>query len=229
MRRLLQLQITCQELPVFDASELDSVRTAFQNSKACALRQTWLPRLEADFTPATVRTGWRKNSLLLFAELIDTDIFTHATDHHQRFWELGDTFEIFLRPVEQESYAEFQITPNNLRLHLHFANATAVKHAHKTGSLENVLVRQTKFDSKTWIQPETGRWFVFAEILASSIEKTSKELCGSKWLFSFSRYDYIRGRNESVISSTSTHMEPDFHRQAEWGQLVFANRLPGLT
>jgi hypothetical protein len=42
-----------------------------------------------------------------------------------------------------------------------------------------------------------------------------------KWRFSFSRYDYIRGRREPMISSTSPHARPGFHRREEWGTLIF--------
>jgi hypothetical protein len=42
-----------------------------------------------------------------------------------------------------------------------------------------------------------------------------------KWRFSFSRYDYIRGRQEPILSSTSPHAWPDFHQREEWGTLIF--------
>jgi hypothetical protein len=215
--------VLCRELPAFDASNLNAVRAAFQNSDASIFQQAWLPKQEIDFTPGIVRTGWRENSLLFFAEFIDADIFTNAIDHHQRFWELGDTFEIFLRPVEKESYSEFHVTPNNRRLHLGFPNAVAAEHARKTGSLENVLVHQKKFTSRTWVQSEARRWFAFVEIAVSSVSKELNDLPGSRWLFSFSRYDYTRGHKEPVISSTSAHTVPDFHRQGEWGELLFTN------
>ncbi|MGH7953093.1 MAG: hypothetical protein ACREFE_14420 [Limisphaerales bacterium] len=219
-------QMICRELPSFEASNFDSVRAAFQNAETCVLRQAWLPKPEADFAPAIVRAGWRDHSLLLFAELTDADIFTRATDHHQRFWELGDTFEIFLRPVEQKSYVEFHVTPNNLRLQLRFADAGALEHSRKIDSFENVTVHDNLFHFKTWIQSNGGRWFAFAEIPAGSVGEKSKSLPGSKWLFSFSRYDYTRGRNEPVISSTSAHTKPDFHCQNEWGTLRFE---PAIT
>lgn len=222
-RKRLAAQIDCRELPPFDVSDLPSVHAAFRNAQACALRQAWLTEHESEFTPGIVRMGWRKNSFLLFAELADAHIFTRATRHHQRFWELGDTFEIFLRPMQQESYAEIHITPNNLRLHLHFAGIEAAKQTQVTGSFESVLVREKKFDSRTWVQPEVDRWLVFVEISAGSICKSPDDLSGSRWLFSFSRYDYVRGRKEPVISSTSAHAKPDFHCQEEWGELLFVN------
>jgi len=214
-------QIICPELPAFETGDLDSVRESFQNAASCILHQGWLAKPETDFAPAIVRTGSRAGSLLVFAELTDVDIFTRATKPYERLWELGDTFEIFLRPVEQESYVEFHIAPNNLRLQLRFADADAVEIARKTGSLENALIRNDIFYSKTWVRPEIGRWFAFAEIPVKAVSENSKPLRGSEWFFSFSRYDYTCGRKGPVISSTSPHTKPDFHCQSEWGTMRF--------
>jgi hypothetical protein len=214
-------QIICRQLPEFESTNLDAVRATFQNAIACNLEQAWLKKPEADFAPASVRTGWRNDSLLIFAELTDADIFTRATAHNQRFWELGDTLEIFLRPIEQQIYLEFHVAPNNLRLQLRFPDAEAVKRAAKTNSFENFLIHgESVFQSRTWTQPQ--RWFVFAEIPARSVAEKPKPPPDSEWLFSFSRYDCTRGRAEPVISSTSPHTAPpDFHRQREWGKLIF--------
>jgi hypothetical protein len=215
-------QIICPEVPAFDATDLDSVRAAFRSAEICVLRQAWRTEPEAGFAPARVRPGWRGDSLLVLAELEDADIFTRATAHNQRFWELGDTFEIFLRPVEQQSYAEFHVAPNNLRLQLRFADAEAVERARRTGAFENALIPGNVFQSQTWVQPENRRWFAFAEIPAASVSEKKTPLAGSKWMFSFSRYDYTRGRSEPVISSTSAHAKPNFHCQSEWGVMQFS-------
>jgi hypothetical protein len=216
-------QIICRQLPEFEPDNLDTVRNAFQNAAACDLQQAWLEKPESSFAPAKAQTGWRNNSLLIFAELTDADIFTRATAHNQRFWELGDTFEIFLRPIEQQTYLEFHVAPNNLRLQLRFPDADAVKRAAKTNSFENFLIHgESVFQSQTWTQPENSRWLVFAEILARAVAEKPKPLAESEWLFSFSRYDCARGRIEPVISSTSPHTPPpDFHRQHDWGKLIF--------
>lgn len=212
-------QIICRELPDFETADLDSVRAAFQKSKTCALRQTWLLKPENDFAPGIVRVGWYENALLIFAELTDADIFTNATAHNQKFWELGDTFEIFLRPNGQESYFEFHVAPNNLRLQLRFENRDAMKFTRQNNSLETVWIHEAIFESETWIQ--SGCWFVFAKIPADSICENSEPLPGSKWHFSFGRYDGTRGRKQPVISSTSLHARADFHRQEDWGILYF--------
>ncbi|MDB6018008.1 MAG: hypothetical protein JWR19_2497 [Pedosphaera sp.] len=213
--------IHCREFPAFAADNLESVRLAFRGATPCSLRQAWLQKEETDFAPAMVRVGWRSESLLIFAELTDVDVYNQATSLNQRIWELGDTFEIFLRPVTQESYVEFHVSPNNQRLQLRFKDAGALDHVRKTGSIESVVVVGEAFRSTTWVRPETQQWFAYAEIPASSVSDRSGPLNGCQWSFSFSRYDYTRGRKEPVISSTSGHAQPNFHRQHEWGMMNF--------
>jgi hypothetical protein len=215
--------IRCRNLPEFTVDDFESVRLAFQDATPCALKQSWLKQEEADFAPAVVRTGWQQSSLLVFTELTDKDIFTHATGPNQRAWELGDVFEMFLRPDGQKCYVEFHVAPNNQRLQLRFADSGALERVRSTGSLEEVIIKDQAFHSMTWMRPELGKWFVYAAIPAASVCEQPKPLEGCQWRFSFSRYDYTRGRTEPVISSTSPHAEPSFHRQQEWGMIKFLN------
>lgn len=211
----------CSRLPAFASGDLEAVRVAFAGATPCVLRQAWLAALEPDFAPAQVRAGWRENSLLVFAEITDLDIFTGVTGLNQRAWELGDTFEIFLRPENQAAYVEFHVTPNNQRLQLRFADAAVLERVRQTGSIEPALVSGEVFQSRTWVRPAERLWCVLAEIPAEAVGARIEPGAANAWRFSFSRYDYTRGRKEPVISSTSPHAEANFHRQQEWGRLIF--------
>jgi len=127
-------------LPGFNGTDLESVRCGFHAAPPCHLRQTWQAKESERFTPAVVRAGGRHNSFLVYAELVDTDIFTQASGLNQRTWELGDAFEIFLRPEGQAAYVEFQVTPNNQRLQLCYANTAALERARQTGSMAEALI-----------------------------------------------------------------------------------------
>lgn len=133
---------------------------------------------------------------------------------------LGDTFEIFLRPKGGEAYFEFHIAPNNLRLQMRFPNAEAAARVARSQSLNEVIVEGEGFLSKTWVKPEIHRWFALAQIPRRLIDPNDG-LSASQWAFSFCRYDYTRGQKAPVISSTSAHTRPNFHRQDEWGILQF--------
>lgn len=212
-------QLECRPLPAWATDDLETVRAAFQGVKGVALRQAWLAKPEEDFTPGVVRAGWRGNSLLLFAELEDADIFTDATADNQRMWELGDTFEMFLQPAGSPGYTELHVTPNNRHLQLRFPDSQTVNRARVENVFDELLLPGAIFHSRTWAQ--TREWFVYAEIPALAVCGADQPLAGTEWRFSFSRYDYVRGRREPIVSSTSPHSAPDFHRQHEWGGLRF--------
>jgi hypothetical protein len=188
------------------------------------LQQAWLAKLERDFRPATVRTGWFGNSLRVFAELEDADIFTSATSHNQRMWELGDVLEIFLQPAGSPDYVELHVTPNNRRLQLRFPDTATLRRAQANNFFDDLILSDGVFHSHTWTQPEKGRWYVHAEFPAALVCGHDRLPAEGEWRFSFSRYDYTRGRQEPVISSTSPHAQPDFHRREEWGTLFFKGK-----
>lgn len=215
-------QLTARELPAFDAENLDTIRTAFAMADAIGMRQAWQPATDSDFTPATVRVGWRGNSLHVFAELHDADIFTRATAHNQRMWELGDVLEMFLSTQKAADYVEFHVAPNNFRLQLRFPDTATLRQAQAENRFDYLLLPDGVFRSRVWTQAENKKWFVYAEIPAAAVCGTESQLPGMKWRFSFSRYDYIRGRKDPIYSSTSPHAKLDYHRREEWGTLVFS-------
>lgn len=213
--------IDCLSMPRFAADDVETVRAAFRSATPIPLRQAWRHATEQDFSPGLVRTGWRDNSLLVFAELTDADIFTHAQRHNDRFWELGDTFELFLQQAGAEGYVELHVSPNNLRLQLRFAAPPSPGSGPGVDPFETALIRDDVFTSTTWVDHHAHEWCVFAEVPAGVVAGVSAPLAGSDWRFSFSRYDYTRGRTQPVISSSSPHAEPAFHRPHEWGTLTF--------
>jgi hypothetical protein len=210
--------IDCQPLPVFEPDDLANVRAAFAGATPISLGQAWLAVPEPDFAPGIVRTGWREQSLLVFADLSDDNVFTLAKRHNDRFWELGDTFEMFLQPPGRQDYAELHVAPNNLRVQLRFAKPPSPRDADPFAA---ALIHDQVFDSWTWIKPDRRGWCVFADIPAGALLE-HPALAASTWRFSFGRYDATPGREHPVISSSSRHTRPAFHRPHEWGELHFA-------
>jgi hypothetical protein len=218
---ILAPRILCEPLPTFDDSRLETVRSAFRDLRPCLFQQAWLVEEESAFSPATVRVGCRGSSLLIFATLADADIFNGATELNQRTWELGDTLEIFLRSFAHQRYVELHVTPDNQHLQMCFPDSRALERARKTGNFDPFLVPGEAFRSRTWIDESDGCWNVFAEIPASTVCGRDERIGSAAWHFSFGRYDYTRGVKEPVVSSTSPHARPDFHRQQEWGVMTF--------
>lgn len=221
--------LECRPLSVFTPDDLASVRAAFREATPIPLRQAWLETPERDFAPGSVRTGWRDRSILVFAELSDADIFTRAERHNDRFWELGDTFEMFLQPSPGRPYVELHVTPNNLRLQLRFTGPP-VEDDGGGDPFSRALIHGNIFDSHAWVDRDSQEWCVVAEIPAAVVAgdgarpaAPAPALAGSDWRFSFGRYDHTRGREEPVISSSSPHTVPAFHRPHEWGTLRFGS------
>jgi hypothetical protein len=221
-RPLVVPTVLCRTLPAFDPAELETVQSAFQGATPCSFAQTWLDREALNFSPGSVRVGLGKSSLLVFAQMSDTDIFNGATKLNQRTWELGDVFEIFLRGSENGSYVELHVTPNNKRLQLCYPDSAAVASARKTGDLDDFLIRRKLFNSRTWINRQKNQWCVYAEIPTEVVTGPTGLVDSMQWRFSFGRYDYTRGAREPVISSTSLHRVADFHRHHEWGVMSFS-------
>ena len=216
------MMIDCRRFPPFSPDDLGAVRAVFQSATPIHLGQAWRQAPEPGFAPAVVRTGWRTDTLLVFAELTDQHVVTDAQGHNERFWELGDTFEMFLQPADGLPYVELHVTPNNQRLQLRFS-APPSSTAAVSDPFKTALVNADLFQSRTWINPDAGQWCVFAAVPASVVRPHSLvPLAGSTWRFSFSRYDHSPGHDMPVISSSSPHVEPAFHRPHEWGTLHFA-------
>lgn len=214
-------QLCCRKVSVFDVENLVAVADAFASADAAAMRQAWLREPDVDFTPATVRTGWRDNTLLVFAELEDADIFTVATAPNQRMWELGDVLEIFLSPEDATRYVEFHVTPNNFHFQLCTPDNATLCRVQAENKLHHLLLPDGVFQSRVWVQAAKKKWFVFAEIPVAVVCDSETQLTGARWKFSFSRYDYVRGRPRPICSSTSPHAKLDYHRREEWGTLIF--------
>lgn len=161
-----------------------------------------------EFRNGSVRLAWRGDALYVFADLDDDDPRSGATGDHQRMWELGDVFEMFLRDLSEERYHELHVTPNGYRLQLAFPRSGV--------SYRECFVREPLFDFR--VTPRPGGWQVAARVpwpVGSSPE-------GRQALVSFSRYDCPLGLESPVLSSTSPHPVPNYHRQEEWTRIEFS-------
>ncbi|MCG3148078.1 MAG: hypothetical protein PCFJNLEI_01520 [Verrucomicrobiae bacterium] len=185
---------------------------------AISLQQAWLPAPQPELRPTRVRTAWRADALLVQAEISDADIFNPRTDFNSMFYQTGDVFEIFLRPVTQDAYFEFHIGPANQKLQLRFPHAGLLG----TCPVENLLIHTPVITSQVEVLPAQQIWKVAVEIPFAVVQETGPVGPGTEWLFSFSRYDYTRGAAQPVLSSSSPHKELNYHRQQEWGTLIFA-------
>lgn len=204
-------------LPTGTASD---VYQALEGAAECPMRQGWRDEPEPRFRPATVRVAAHGSDLVVAAELVDDDIFNPITKFNEPAFPHGDVFEIFLRPEHQEAYYELHVSPTNHRFQLRIPSATHFRLAQGASSLEPWKVHQPLVRSRVHVDPKQKKWWVLA-VVPFTISENGAVGPGSRWQFSFCRYDYTRGCDQPVLSSTSPYVMPDYHRQSEWGWLEF--------
>lgn len=185
-------------------------------------QQAWRSELEPGFLPMRVRTGWTRDALYVHAEIEDADIFNPEMQFNAMSFTKGDVFEMFLRPCDQDAYFEIHVTPENQKLQLRFPSAAALAAPRaQPGLPPEWFIGHRVIESRVRVDTAAQRWEVAAEIPFDLVCEASRPQPDTRWLFSFSRYDYTRGREKPLLSSTSPHTVLNFHRQQEWGELRF--------
>lgn len=207
---------SCPELPEFDNRSWTGIQSAFKQAPQWDFNQAWLASESKDFRGGCVRFGWRGDRFCFLATLVDNDPMTHASEDGQRLWELGDVLEFFAGVSGSPAYIEYHVSPNDVTLRLQFPAADSYVEPH---AVERFQVKDTAAVAKT-MRTENG-WMAYGEIPAASMPGGSARFPGQKWQVSFSRYDYDRGRETPVHSSTSPHRELGFHRRHEWREIHF--------
>jgi hypothetical protein len=211
-------------LSAFGPGDEAAARCAFAAALPLALRQAWRAKPEEGFQPASVRVGVRDSALWILAELADRDIVDPPAAFNDPAFLKGDAFEMFFAPEGQPASFEFHITPGNVRLQLRFPQPGAARAAPRDAKdpLAPFKVEEPLFESWTTIAEE--RWSVLARVpLLSIVEKKNPFPAmggGAVIRSSFCRYDWTRGRDQPVLSSTSPHPVCDFHRIEEWRPLA---------
>ncbi len=190
------------------------------NSITVDLGQGWRAQPEPGFQPARVELRVRRDRLEVEALLQDEDIHNPVTGFNEPAFLQGDVFEIFLRPVNQSAYLELHVGPANQVFQLRIPSAEIFAAARGTPEPWRAwLIAEPCFESRVVCPPDRPAWRVEARIPTTAIAEQPVR-SGDRWLFSFSRYDYTRGRARPVLSSSSRHGEVSFHRQQEWGGFV---------
>jgi hypothetical protein len=200
----------------------DSVTTAFRDAEKLVLHELCADQPSSDFRPSWVRTGWREGELWVYAELEDEDIFNPVQEFNAPFFLNGDVFEIFLKPAEQAAYCEFHVGPTNQKLQLRIPSAEDFLNPNRERPFPATwCIHSPVIESRVRICPSENRWYVVAIIPYPLVDATGMPQAGASWSFSFCRYDCARGNPTPVCSTTSPHTQRNFHRQQEWGTLVF--------
>lgn len=196
-------------------ANLADIPEALEPQDSLTYKQFWLESLEENFRPGLVKVGYSDEHLLIYAKLMDDHIFNNAQKLNDKAWMLGDMFEILLVNPDNQFYWEFQITPENHRLQIQWpmSGPVSIDEEHPLESFfidrKDVLVSQTEVSD--------GEWRVCVSIPVSTIAPNATSMIDITSLrMSFCRYDYTSLDQPYVLSSTSSYLEPRFHRLDEF-------------
>jgi hypothetical protein len=202
------------------------VGAGMQKAPSCAMCQSWLSVPEQKLRPASVAVAHHGNELIVYAELIDDDIFNPVKTNGLDAFTRGDVIEIFLRAENEDNYIEHHITPDNYILQLRWPSVTVVNklveesNAGKHVDYLSLYASHIPIRNQTLVQPELRLWRALAVIPLELLTSHPKEIIPREWSFSFSRYDYTHGQKQPILSSTSALKAPNFHELASWGRLT---------
>jgi hypothetical protein len=215
-------EMNCVPLPKFALDDWPKIHRLFEPLPSWKLQQAWLAAPKRDHLVGTFKAGSWSDALLVYAELHDIDIFNPVTKFNEVAFTEGDAFEMFLRPEGQATYFEFHVTPHNQKLQLRIPSAEWFASPPRKRSHDEFFnasrVAKQLFDSRTQVCADEHKWYVVAVIPFASVVEGDPSRA-TQWRFSASRYDYTRGHEKPVLSSTSPHRVCNFHRQQEWGTL----------
>lgn len=193
----------------------EEVGQAMQAAAICPTRQTWKTTPDPAFAPARVALAHWQGKLIVYAELTDAEIYNDSQTGGGQIFTTGDVLETFLRAETDKNYLEHHVSPDNVFTQLEFADGNVIKNFGKIAEPYKTLVGDVPVRSAVWVQSDLWRVLLVIPLM----EVTVAPELSPVWRFSFSRYDFTKGKKGAVLSSTSGHDEANFHQQSGWGRL----------
>jgi hypothetical protein len=184
------------------------------------MQQAWRDEEQQGFRPGTVSMAWQPDALLVFAALPDEQIFSASTADGQNLWTLGDVFEIFVRRETSPVYLELHASPNGHQLHLRWTEEGMQRIIDKQAHLQEFVADARAFQSVVTRLANAEGWAVYATIPAAILPDGAPFSPGEKISISFCRYDTDSEGKNAILSSTSPHEKPSYHRLKEWRSIV---------
>ena len=221
--------VSCDRIAPVLLGDWVALDAAMAGAHRWQLDQAWLPATDRRFEPAEARVAWTREALVILGTLRDRDVFNPVEDFNEPSFQLGDVFEVFIKPSNQEAYFEFHVSPHNQVMQLRWpapprrmlhADKLRVNRGASSEMLQPYKVSTPRIATATRSMPDGNGWQVWVEIPLKMMMDSPASLADSRWRLSLSRYDYTRGEKRPVLSSTSSHSQLDFHRVEDWQDLV---------
>jgi hypothetical protein len=182
--------------------------------------QAWLGEETKGFQAGTVSMAWQKDKMFFWALLPDREVFSSSTEDGQSLWSLGDVFEIFIRREESQKYLELHVSPNGHQLHLRWSVEGFQRMREGKARLQDFQGGSRDFAAQVFTLSRPAGWGVLVQMPAGILPGGGPFQKGDKLSVSFSRYDAGAGGQPAILSSTSPHAKPSYHRWQEWRAVV---------
>lgn len=210
--------------PFFASEPADraAIESAFAGLPALPLYQSWRESPAEGFRPGWAQTAFTDDALLVLARFEDEDIFNPVTAFNEPAYEFGDVCEVFVAPEGVGRYAEIHVTPAGALWQVSFPEGWIAAHwtGVDVGPVEDLYVWEPKTRVQTWIEGST--WSAFLAVPFALLGASPSE--NSRWRISICRYDYTRGKEAPVESSTSQLPKFNFHLCDSWNAISFHAR-----
>ncbi|MDD5350439.1 MAG: hypothetical protein PHQ12_09535 [Chthoniobacteraceae bacterium] len=206
-----RLERTPEDWPAMDA--------AFAGIPGVPLRQAWLEGAEPRFRPAVAKMARTAEAMLAMVELEDVDVFNPVSEFNAPAFLRGDVVEIFVLPAGTSRYVELHATPEAALLQLRWT--VGWRRRSRPGApldLRESLI--TSPVARALTRRTSGGWSAFLAVPFALME-AAPQAFEEGWRASVCRYDYTRGEEKPVLSSTSAFARVDFHQADCWNRLVF--------
>ena len=196
----------------------DALAAAFAGQPGLPLRQAWRAEPEPGLRAGIAKAAYTAEALLVYAEMKDDDVFNPVAGFNEPAFLKGDVVEIFVLTEGAERYAEIHSTPEGSVMQLRFAPGWRA---------EQPPGAPVDFQSRFIVSPVTqvrtrktaAGWSALLEIPFALLEARPRP--GAPWRMAVCRYDYTRGQERPVLSSTAALPRIDFHLPDFWNPVVF--------
>ena len=167
---------------------------------------------------------WDDKYVYFSGVLDDSDIIQIESKDWRHFYRTGDTFEMFLKPVNQRYYWELYATPNSLKCSLFFLSGGSLWFYSRTSSskMKQMLVTSTCDGTLNNKKDYDKKWITEVAIPIKYLERHGEKIIpGKVWKFLIGRYNYGIHLDRKELSRTGNPKSKDFHDSRYWSKMKF--------
>lgn len=173
--------------------------------------------------PGTIRLLWDENYLYVGIEFRDQDILAEGTADQLYHYSMGDTAEIFIKPLNKTWYWEIYVTPSNRKTVFFFPSRGMLGIPScfpKEPAIKRLKTGAVYFGTLNSPWDRDSKWTAEIAIPRKEIGTVGEQLAPNvPWKIFFGRYNYGRNLTQRELSSYPQQNNVDFHSHYDYGRL----------